>query len=292
MAKKYRTSLIGALMAKLPRNCRLLYPLYFSTLLQTVKDSIYHPSLPEGLHGFSIAYASDVHYGPMFSKERALDLANKLNALQADLILLGGDYGETTKTSIKFWHLIPKLKVKKGVIAVLGNHDLWGSEAEIDSLTNLIQEKGAVLLRNSAHALNINGAKLCLVATDDGKEGKPDLTLFNRLPACDFSVFCPHSPDILPEFDQNGSYPFSLAICGHTHGGQVALFNRSIISSSKYGDRYRTGHMIENQTPILVSNGVGTSTMPVRLGAMPQIHYITLLKGNEIKSHRSEYTGP
>ncbi len=95
----------------------------------------------------------------------------------------------------------------------------------------------------------------------------------------------------MPEFDQNGNIRYH-AICGHTHGGQVALFNRGVISSSKHGDRYRTGHIVENQTPILVSNGVGTSTMPVRLGAMPQIHHITLLKGDEIKSHRSEYTGP
>ncbi len=280
MAKKHRTSLIGALMAKLPRNLPLLYPLYFATLLQTVRDNIYHPQLPEGLHGFTIAYASDIHYGPMFSKERAVDLVHKLNAFKANVILLGGDYGEITRESIAFWQDIPPLQAKNSVIAVIGNHDLEGSEQEIEDLIKLMRQKGAVVLRNSAHVLDIHGVKLCFAATDDSREGNPDLKLFDKIPDSDFTIFCPHSPDILPELElnQNGSYPFSLAICGHTHGGQVALLGRTIISSSKYRDRYRTGHIMENKTPILVSNGVGTSDMPVRLGAIAQIHNITLLK--------------
>ena len=69
---------------------------------------------------------------------------------------------------------------------------------------------------------------------------------------------------------------FQLALCGHTHGGQVVLFNRALKSPSDYGEKYRTGWKKENGVDIMISNGVGTSFLPVRLGARPQIHLITL----------------
>ena len=69
-----------------------------------------------------------------FGKKRAEDLARKLNDMGADIILLGGDYGETTKTSLEFFKALPDLTARSGVFAVMGNHDLLGHKEEISEL--------------------------------------------------------------------------------------------------------------------------------------------------------------
>ncbi len=91
-------------------------------------------------------------------------------------------------------------------------------------------------------------------------------------------IYTPHSPDILPSALKQGHFDFALVLTGHTHGGQVAPFGHTIHSSSRYGDRYRSGWIEEGGKQIFISNGVGTSLLPVRLGAPAQIHRITLRK--------------
>ena len=44
--------------------------------------------------------------------------------------------------------------------------------------------------------------------------------------------------------------------------------------------RYWRGWYEANRAKILVSNGVGTSVVPMRLFAKPQIHLITMLAGS------------
>ena len=119
---------------------------------------------------------------------------------------------------------------------------------------------------------------MAVAGVDDFYNGYPDLE--KTAAACreaDFSIFLSHSPDILPETYALPGGPFyQLALCGHTHGGQVRLFGHALKSSSDYGDRFLSGWYRENEVDILVSNGVGTSMLPVRFEARPQIHLITL----------------
>ena len=56
----------------------------------------------------------------------------------------------------------------------------------------------------------------------------------------------------------------------------MAFFGKSVYSSSKYKDRYLSGWIEENGHRIMVSNGVGTSIMPVRIGSKPEYHSIEL----------------
>jgi hypothetical protein len=73
-----------------------------------------------------------------------------------------------------------------------------------------------------------------------------------------------------------------LTLSGHTHGGQIALFGHGFFSSSIYGDRYRSGWYEDHGALMLVSNGLGGLFAPLRLGAPPQAHLITLYKSNRV----------
>jgi len=48
--------------------------------------------IPQSFSGKKIVFVSDIHHGPFFSIERVKNLVERINNLQPDLVLLGGDY--------------------------------------------------------------------------------------------------------------------------------------------------------------------------------------------------------
>ena len=269
---------LGKLLARLPSSCPLLYPLYLAAQLDTVEDVYPSPLLPKAFDGWRIAFVTDVHYGVLLGADRVRALADRVNAWQADLVLLGGDYGEDAQTTLEFWRMRPGFQARVCAVGTVGNHDRTPPEALLGQIADAMRADGVHPLINDAMVLKKDGASLALASVDDVFNGQPDLEKTARLcQGADFTVFFPHNPDILPKtYEMPGGPFFQLALCGHTHGGQVALLGHSLRSSSDYGDRYRSGWYRENGVDILVSNGVGTSALPVRFGARPQVHLITL----------------
>ena len=102
-----------------------------------------------------------------------------------------------------------------------------------------------------------------------------------RLRGADYVIYAPHAPDALEDAYNVQRDPFfDLALCGHTHGGQVTLLGFAPYTASRrglrYGNHYRSGEIEEHGVTVLVSNGVGTTWLPLRLGARAQYHLITL----------------
>ncbi|MBR4359639.1 MAG: metallophosphoesterase [Clostridia bacterium] len=273
-----KTVLLGKLLALLPASCILLYPLYLAAQLDSVEEDYVNPALPGAFEGLRLAFVSDIHYGALLGEDRVRALVRRVNAWQPDVILLGGDYGEDSDGALAFWRLRPGFQAKICVAATVGNHDRTLPESNLEKIKEAMRANDVIPLVNDAIVLDRQGQTLALTSTDDFYNGCPDLPRIAALCArADFTVFFPHNPDILAEMDDLPGGPFyQLALCGHTHGGQVALFGHALHSSSQYGDRYLSGWYRENGTDILVSNGVGTSMLPVRLGARPQIHLLTL----------------
>lgn len=85
-----------------------------------------------------------------------------------------------------------------------------------------------------------------------------------HFPADDFILLLTHTPDYAEDTDVSNA---NLVLAGHTHGGQVSLFKKySPVKHSIYGNRFLTGRK-ENSAgvPIIITNGLGTSRMNVRL---------------------------
>jgi predicted MPP superfamily phosphohydrolase len=84
-----------------------------------------------------------------------------------------------------------------------------------------------------------------------------------------------HGPDGLLAL---GDRRFELAFCGHTHGGQVALPGGTpiLIPGGALNRTYSNGLFDVRGAgaggKLLVSRGVGCSTLPVRLFAPPEVH--------------------
>lgn len=277
MIKRMAASIFPRLLHNVPKDKKWLYPFYLAGQLQVVEESYRSDDLPRAFDGLSLVYASDIHHGPYLKQAEALALYERLLQADTDLILLGGDYGDIPSNSVAFFRLIPQFPKEKTVMAVVGNHDIGDRGAAVlPELLEAMREKNIQPLVNECHLITKSGSTLIICGPDDIRCGQPDFApLIAASSTADFVLFLPHSPDLIPDAFAAG-FRFHLAICGHTHGGQLVLFGRSLHSSSKYKDRYRSGWFQENGADILVSNGVGTSILPIRIGTVPQIHRLTL----------------
>lgn len=282
MIKRLAAAVFPKLLRNMPKDRKWLYPFYLAGQLE-VKEELYQSStLPPAFDGLSIAYASDIHYGPYYKKHEALALMERLVLMDTDLIILGGDFGDVPVNALAFFETIPAFPTSQLVLAVMGNHDIGSQGAGIQPrLLEAMRSKNVIPLVNDTHILNKSGHRLAICGPDDFRCGNPQFEpLIQGAEGADFVLFIPHSPDLIPDaFSAN--FHFNLALCGHTHGGQLVLFGRSLHSSSIYKDRYRSGWYKEQGADILVSNGVGTSILPMRLGTIPQIHRLTLSSKTE-----------
>jgi hypothetical protein len=81
-----------------------------------------------------------------------------------------------------------------------------------------------------------------------------------------------HEPDLFATMPARVAATFS----GHTHGGQVRLLGWSPVVPSRHGNRYAWGHVREAGRDLVVSGGLGVSTLPVRFGVPPELTLVEL----------------
>jgi uncharacterized protein len=82
-----------------------------------------------------------------------------------------------------------------------------------------------------------------------------------------------HDPDAFPFVPSR----VALTVSGHTHGGQVAIpVVRLPVMPSRHGERYARGHIVEHGRHLVVGTGLGTSGIPVRLLAPPELLVLEL----------------
>ena len=262
----------------------LSYPFWEAGTLNIQEHTLTAADLPSNLKNIRIAYASDIHQCAWFSQERVDELIRTLNNMSADLIILGGDYAADSASAIEFFRNLPPLTARLGVFGVLGNHDRTLPESNLSTLIAEMKNAGVVPLVNSVERVKVGQNYIHVAGVDDFHNGHPDVAgVASQVRQADFVIFAGHTPDLMPDVlkaksaDNDGHW-FDLALFGHTHGGQVSVLGHTPFAhlSPAVGSRYLSGWLEENRAAILISNGVGTSGVPVRLFAPPQIHLITL----------------
>ncbi len=269
-----KVPLLGKFFLLLPATCALFYPVWLPHQLKLDTFTIQTSALPKAFDGITIAYISDIHYGPYFSKDRVQNLVERVNALHADFVVLGGDYGRDSQGALDFFNLLPHFIAKQKVYAIMGNHDRTTPESNLEKIKLAMEHVGITPLVNDTDMFTKEGKTLAFCAPDDYYNGFPDIEkLKEQTESADFTVFLPHTPDFFLHMED---YFFDVALCGHTHGGQVTLFGLPLKSSAQSGRKYLSGLKYEKNAHLFTSNGVGTSFLPIRMGAKPQFHLITL----------------
>lgn len=232
--------------------------------------------VPDSFDGFRIAFASDFHYESRFDSRRLDGMIRALQATDADILLLGGDYrGRKGGNMEELFSALAKVKTPYGTYAVMGNHE----RGESDTLVRrAMAHTGVRLLEHETDTL-WKGNEYILICgirnPFDLKRNGVSPTLSLR--AEDFVVMLVHTPDYVEDTDISNT---DLALAGHTHGGQVSLFHRwSPAHFSKYGNRFLTGLKHNSQgIPVIITNGLGTSRKDIRLFTPSEVVVVELKK--------------
>jgi predicted MPP superfamily phosphohydrolase len=259
--------------------------------LVTVRRTLALPRWPAALDGVRIGLFTDLHAGAPHAGESAIERwVERLNAEAPDVIVLLGDYidahplwgGRIPPREIA--RRLAGLRAPLGVFAVLGNHD-WKQAG--DAMWRALQDAGIEVLENrSAAAGDFHVAGLA-----DLRCRRPDLpSALAGIPPEAPVVLLAHDPDVFPFVPDR----VALTLSGHLHGGQVAIpILRRPALPSRYGERYAQGHVVEEDRHLYVSSGVGTSGLPLRFLAPPEIVVLELVSAaGSAGSPRRSRPGP
>lgn len=222
------------------------------------------------MDGYRIAFVSDIHYGNNFSQSRLTKLFAALNSSHVDCIIIGGDNVFGTHRIREFAREATSLSAKDGVYAVLGNHDFYTGRA----LTiRTLRAAGIVVLDETAILLP-NG--ITLAGINDFRDVFPPMNRFlDIIPKDGLTILVSHNPDFAEKIDLS---VFDLMVSGHTHGGQITIFGWAPVIPSEYGQKYRTGTILKDGTPVVISNGAGYGgqLLRFRFGAPSDFVIITV----------------
>jgi predicted MPP superfamily phosphohydrolase len=218
---------------------------------------------------------SDIHIaGPDMPPQRAERIVRQINALRPDLVLIAGDFVSDKRTATRTYSAedavapLGRLKPRLGSVAVLGNHDHW---RDAGAIRRQLARAGIRVLDNDMARLG----GLTIGGVDDPYTGQDQLALTvhrmrsKRGPR----ILLSHSPDVFPRVPRD----VALTMAGHSHCGQISLpLVGTVATMSSYGKRYACGRVDEGGRTLIVSAGLGTSLLPLRLGVPPDIWMITL----------------
>jgi predicted MPP superfamily phosphohydrolase len=218
---------------------------------------------------------SDIHVGgPDMPPARLARIVSRANALRPDIVLLAGDFISDKRSGTRDYSypvaLAPLrgLTARLGAFAVLGNHDHWRNAGEARAA---LRSAGVRVLDNEAAV----AGPLVIGGLDDAFTDHSDLplTLARMAPLPGARLVLSHDPDPFAELPPD----IGLMLAGHTHCGQIVLPLIGPLSPrGEFGGRYACGIVREGGKTLIVSAGLGTSIVPLRLGAPPDLWLVEL----------------
>lgn len=223
----------------------------------------------------SVLLISDIHVaGPDMPPARLERIVRQINALRPDIVLIAGDFISEKRVATRLYPMaealrpLEGLRPRIGTFAVLGNHDHWADPAGAKAA---LRHANVTLLENDV----IQAGPIAIGGIDDDYTGHADVPrTAMRLKAFKGpQILLSHSPDPFAELPKD----IQLMLAGHTHCGQIAPpLVGAIKTMSRHGKRYACGLIRERGRTLVVTAGLGTSGLPLRLGAVPDMWLLTL----------------
>jgi uncharacterized protein len=232
-------------------------------------------NLPPSLEGTRIALLGDLHVG-LFTRMSRLDqIFATTNGLQPHAVLLAGDMIDDDPYFVpKLVEGTRKLSPSTPILAVLGNHEMYGDPR---SVREQLRGSRIRLLVNEGYALgDLWIAGISDFASSEmpwAKDLAPDLKkALAAKPANALAVALAHQPKVIHPAK---ALAVPLAVCAHTHGGQCG-FRPLGWSLAGVFLPYHMGLYDVGPTQLYVNTGTGYWLVPFRLGMTPEITLIEL----------------
>ncbi|MGB7999414.1 MAG: metallophosphoesterase [Anaerobacillus sp.] len=226
-------------------------------LNRVVTNEIQINQLPEGFESYRIFFISDLHHRLISAR-----ILNKVRG-KVDVVIIGGDVMEKGVSFDKVKQNMKELRSLAPCYFVWGNNDYEEGPAQLEQL--LINHNIKILKNDSVRIIKNNDA-ISLLGVDDLSTENASVNDALQDAEEQTKILISHNPDIKHELPFNCG--IQLILSGHTHGGQIRLFG--------WGIREKGGIKQFNETTIVISNGYGTTTLPLRLMAPAESHIFIL----------------
>jgi len=211
-----------------------------------------------------IVQISDLHCDTKPRNEQKM--VEIVNGLEPDVVVATGDFLNDPSALSRLRETLRRLQAPLGKFAVEGNFEVWhwpGRDMLKDTGFRLLRQDSVVVTKGteeiSISGLSIDRAAACR-------------DLLQELADDRFNVFLFHTPDLIEDVNGLG---VDLYLCGHTHGGQVALPGYgALLTFSKFGKKYESGLHRCGTATLYVNRGIGLEPGPapqVRFCARPEI---------------------
>ncbi|WP_293382248.1 metallophosphoesterase [Phenylobacterium sp. SCN 70-31] len=232
-----------------------------------------------------IGVLSDVHVGPdHMPPDRVRRIVTRLNRERPDVIVFLGDYvgghapaaqrSEPDRAEVmKGVAALGEARAPLGRYAVLGNHDWWFGGLLVEAA---LTRAGAPVLENRAVRIDRPGGSFWIAGLADMESARASpsaAAALREIPDGEPAIVLTHWPDTFPGIPDR----IALTLAGHSHCGQVNLpFVGRPVLPSPGSARWPCGVYREGERQLYVTGGVGTSILPVRFRAPPEIVIVTL----------------
>lgn len=228
------------------------------------------PGLPAALDGTVVAVATDMHVGETVGANWLGKRVNQIQALQPDLIILGGDIVEGNGYGRELLEHFRHCSAPLGVFAVTGNHEFY---AGVEAGVKFLESAGIQVLRDLWVQVQPG---LVLAGVDDltarrqyGEHGNFVRRALAGHPTSAATIFLSHTPWAADEARDAGA---GLMLSGHTHAGQIWPFEYLVRTQFKFvSGRYDVGGLV-----LIVCRGTGTWGPRMRLWQRSEILRLTL----------------
>lgn len=251
--------------------------------------SVAHLNLPvKGLdapfEGYRVLQLSDIHLHGSADRFRLERLVEQANAQSPDLMALTGDVVDGPMDNLRRTvQALGRLKARDGVWLVLGNHEYY---ADAEACVAEFRRLGINVLLDEHRVLKRRGAQLVIAGVTNPQGGMHGSSLaqpgqLSQLtgdPRLAFAsapkgvrLLLAHQPKSVA---QATGLDVSVALAGHTHGGQFLPWTHLVRLVSPYP----TGLSRVGEMWIYVSPGLGTFGPRQRLGSPPEMTLFTLTR--------------
>jgi len=253
----------------------MVYAWFEAGWLRTRVLEVSVPGLPAALDGVRIGHLSDFHLGSPLSRGNAASerAARWVAARDPDLVCITGDLVSHPRGEERLRRIVALLDEP---IVVLGNHDVAITRDPFSQAAELEDLADARLLRDTEVTLQIRGIRVQLVGSDPAKHRTRETAPWTLVdPGVPFRILVCHYPTLARRVPPG---MFHLALAGHLHAGQICvpLGRDRRLNLAHPSAELRSGVYPSPAGPLHISPGTGTTFVPFRFFARPEVTELVL----------------
>lgn len=264
-------------------------------IVRVTYADVYVEGLKPGQDGARILFVSDFKLKDDTDARHAAALMGRLYELSPDVVILGGDYtayGMTDRLTMEAREQSQQVNdrlrgARQRFFAALKQYNSSGrlfviegdADANVPGLAEDVTLCNGILLRDAVGYVTIGGGTLTIVGAKD--YGGAGTHSFRHVTREETVIAVTHNPrayaSLATVTDASGRAVADIILAGHTLGGQIRVFGQTLAPGLADRDsEFVAGRYSNIGVNMLVSRGVGTEWLPIRIGASPDALLITL----------------